>query len=300
MTNICINTLSGIPASGKSTFCQKIQSEAKIFNVIHICYDDFIRLPDIASSSSSDTFLYFKSKQYKRQRFSLLWLIQQLIDGIKANSDFSKFRQAINSDFPHANFDVKAESSKKYYLLLIDDTMHYKSMRKEIRTLARDNELGHFVTFFHSTLDSAIDRNQNRKDVVDKKHLERMYAIFEAPTYEDGKILKINIDENHQIDNQFVESFALECINCPLKFVQLVNHPVIEQTTLHKVDLVLRKSVNRKMTNYQKGNISVDLRELAKLLCAKRCFVLKEIKMGRIDLPENLDDLSNFIDGCHS
>lgn len=284
-----------MPASGKSTFCQKIQSEAKIFNVIHLCYDDFIRMPN-TDDSSSDSFLYFQSKQYKKQRFSLLWLIQQLIDDINENTDFFKFRQAIFSDFPHVNFNIRTESIKEYYLLLIDDTMHYKSMRKEIRTLARDNELGFFVTFFHSTLDSAILRNQNRNYVVDEKHLERMYGNLEAPTDEDGEIMHINIDDNHQISIDFVESFALKCIASPLKIVQSVNNPVIEQTMLHKADLILRKSVNQKMTNYKKSDVTVDLRELAKLLCAKRSFVLGEIKMGRIDLPENLDDLSHFID----
>lgn len=293
MTNICMNTLIGIPASGKSTFCRRTQSEATIFNVIHLCYDDFIRMP--TDDSSSDSFLYFQSKQYKKQRFSLLWLIQQLIDDINENTDFFKFKQAVFSDFPHFNFNVRTESSKEYYLLLIDDTMHYKSMRKEIRTLARNNELGFFVTFFHSTLESSIERNQNRNSVVDEKHLERMFCHFEPPTDEDGEIMHINIADDDQISTNFLESFALKCIDSPLKIVQSVNNPVVEPTILHKADLILRKSVNQKMKNYKK-NSTVDLRELAKLLCAKRSFVLGEIKMGRIDLPENLNDLSYFID----
>lgn len=291
MTNICINNFTGIPASGKSTFCQKIQSESKIFNVLHICYDDFIRMPD----SSSETFQYFQSKQYKKQRFSLLRLIQQLIDDIKGKTQFSKFKQTVSSDFPHVKCNLKSVFTREYYLLLIDDTMHYKSMRKEIRTLARDNEIGYFVTYFHSTLESAINRNQNRNNVVDKKHLERMFAVFEPPSDEDGEIININLDDNPQISTNFVELFALKMISSPLKPVQSVTYPVVEQGLLHKADLILRKSINEKMKNC-KNDLTVNLKKLAEKLCAKRSFILKEIKMGRIDLPENLNDLSNFID----
>lgn len=295
MATICINTLIGIPASGKSSFCQKIQSEAKIFNVIHICYDSFIRMPNTDDSFAKKS-VYFQSKRYKKGRFSLLWLLQQLIDDIKENTNFHKFRQAIISDFPHVNFDIKSDSTKEKYLLLIDDTMHYKSMRKEVRTIAKDNEIGFFVTFFHTTLDNAIKRNQNRSCVVDQQHLERMYSTIEEPTSEDGEIMHVNIEDEHQVTTDFVELFALKCIEAPLKLVNSGDHHVIDQSMLHKADLILRKSVNQKMINVKRTNPSVNLKELAKTLCAKRSFVLQEIKIGRINLPENLNDLMNFID----
>ncbi|XP_037039226.1 uncharacterized protein LOC119076537 [Bradysia coprophila] len=294
LTNICVNTLTGLPASGKSTFCQKIQREAQTFNVIHICYDDFIRLPTTDDSPAQSH--YFQSKQYKKHRFSLLWLIQQLIDDIKQNTDFSKFQLAILTDFPHVKLNVTFESSKKLYLLLIDDTMHYKSMRKEVRTLARDNELGYFVTYFHSTLDGAIERNRGRTFTVDENHLKRMHAIIEGPTDEDGQIIRVNVDDDEEIATNFVESFALDCIKTPLKSLQLVSEPVVEQTIIHKVDLVLRQCVHRKMRLCKETNRTGDLRKIAEALCAKRSFVLREIKLGRIDLPDNLDDLSNLID----
>ncbi|KAG4078382.1 hypothetical protein HA402_013092 [Bradysia odoriphaga] len=295
LTNICVNTLTGLPASGKSTFCQKIQREAQSFNVIHICYDDFIRLPTTADSLAAQSH-YFQSKQYKKNRFSLLWLIQQLIDDIKQNTNFTKFRLAMLTDFPHVKLNVKFESSKELYLLLIDDTMHYKSMRKEVRTLARDNELGHFVTYFHSTLDGVIERNRGRNVTVDENHLRRMHSIIEAPTDEEGQIVRVNVDDNDKIATNFVESFALDCIKTPLKLVQLVSEPVVEQTVIHKVDLVLRQCVNRKMRQCKETNSTGDLRKIAEALCAKRSFVLREIKLGRIDLPDNFNDLSHFID----
>lgn len=295
MSNICINTLIGIPASGKSTFSQKVQSQAKIFNVIHICYDDFIQMPDIGDSSIEASF-YFQSKQYKKQRFSVLWLIKQLIDDIQEDTKFSKFNEVLSCDFPHVTFDIKVDSTKEYYLLIIDDTMHYKSMRKEIRTLARNHQVGYFVTFFHSTLDSAISRNQNRLCSVDEKHLKRMCDIFEPPADEVGDIIHINIDDDHEITVDFVELFALKCMKYPLRIVHSVESSPMEQSTLHKVDLILRKSINGKMKKSKEFNTTVKLNELAKVLCAKRLFLLNEIKMGRIVLPENLDDLSCFID----
>lgn len=295
LTKICINTLTGLPASGKSTFCEKVLREAQTFNVIQICYDDFIRMPSADDSLASRS-LYFQSKQYKKDRFSLLWLIQQLIDDIKQNTNFTKFRRALFNDFPHVNFNIKFESSKELYLLLIDDTMHYKSMRKEIRTLARDNELGLFVTYFHSTLQGAILRDQNRRSTVEEDYLKRMDAIIEAPTDEDGETVRVNVDDDEMITTNFVESFALDCIKNPLKSVQLVNEPVLEQTMIHKADLVLRQCVNRKMKKYKDSSSAVDLKKVAEMLCAKRCFVLKEIKLGGIDLPVDLDDLVNFID----
>lgn len=294
MRQICINTLIGIPASGKTTFCQKIQSESKIFNVIHICYDDFIQMPAI-DDSSTDSALYFQSKQYKKQRFSLLWLVRQLIEDIKENTEFSKFRHVLSSDFPHVKINIKFESSKENYLLLIDDTNHYKSMRKEMRTLARNLELGFFFTYFHSTIDTAICRNKNRYAVVDEKHLKRMFDIFEPPTEEEGEILHVAIDDDNKISIDFVESFALKSIDCPLKINQSVNYPVVEQSIVHKADLILRKSINEKMTLYKESK-NFNLSEIAKVLCAKRSFVLNEIKTGRIVLPENLDDLSYLID----
>lgn len=295
LTNICINALTGLTASGKSTFCQNIHREAATFNVIHICYDDFIRMPSTDDSLNAKS-LYFESKQYKKDRFSLLWLIQQLIDDIKQNTDFSKLRLAMLTDFPHVNFNVKCESSKELYLLLIDDTMHYKSMRKEIRTLARDNEVGFFVTHFHSSLAGAIQRNLGRDFTVEENHLKRMHAIIEAPTDEDGQIVRVDVDNDEKVTTNFVESFALNCMKTPLKSVQFLNEPIVEQTMIHRADLVLRRCVNQKMRGYKETGRTVDLRKLAESLCAKRSFVLRELKMGRIDLPDNLDDLGNFID----
>lgn len=273
-----------------------MQSESQLFNVIHICYDNFIRLP-ITTDPPADKALYFQSKRYKKDRFSLLWLIQQLIDEIKGNKNVDKFQQSVRSDFPHVAFDIKFTSTKEYFLLLIDDTMHYRSMRKEIRTLARNNEVGLFVTYFASTLEGAMMRNRNRDDSVDEYHLERMSAIIEVPTTdEDGVILHIDVDADQKITCNSVELIALKSIESPLKSVQLIDHPVIEQTVLHKVDLVLRRCVNQKMKSYKQTNRSKDLRELAKILCDKRTFVLREIRMGRIDLPENLEDLNYLID----
>jgi len=228
----------------------------------------------------------------KKQRFSLLWLIQQLVGDIKQKTEFSLFRQTLLSEFPHVSFELKFNSPKENYLLLIDDTMHYKSMRKEIRTLARNNELGFFVTYFQSTIDNAISRNRNRSNTIDDKHLQRIFDIIEPPTDEDGEIIHINISEDHKITTDVLELFALKCIGCPLKTVLSVNNPPIEQTKLHKVDLILRKSINGRMKKFKESNVSVNLSELAKALCAKRLFILNEIKMGSIVLPENVDDLS--------
>lgn len=294
MPNIFINNLVGIPASGKSTYCSDLLRSVEVhqqpnINVIHVCFDHFISVPESFNST------YFESKQYKKHRFDVGMLIQQIIDDINTSECNFNSTQNISNALFGISFKINVGfKSLKKYLLLIDDNMYYKSMRKQIRNIARANDVGYFCTFFQSSLEGAIERNNKRCDVLPEAHIRRMYSKFEPPDHQDEFVLmadveSANIPTNDELEEMLRRLQSADQWKVPATAVQQRT----EQSDLHNIDLILRKEIQRRLKSGM-GCESKDIASYASVLCGKRKHILKEIRNGNICLPHDVDDFDEF------
>lgn len=289
---ICIGNLVGLPAAGKTTFCHEIikhftknQYEC---NVLHISYDNFIDIPnDIA---------YFEHKIYKKNRLQLAWIIDRIIKNFKTIRNIEFLNEIFNRTYPQNTFNcIKSLSfnlENENCLLLIDDNMYYKSMRKQIRNIAIENEIGYFLINFRTTLNACLNQNSQRLNSIPNEFIEKMKVKFEQPQRQEGFLFNVGIDNvsielfqetiQYHFDHPLVKQEPLESINVP-------------QSELHRIDLILRKTINRKMNEIPSDNRS----KVGKVLCGKRVFILKEFRCGHLGIVDfNESDAGMLFDQC--
>ena len=84
-------------------------------------------------------------------------------------------------------------------ILVIDDIMYLKSMRREVYVLARDRQIPLLTVWASAALETAILRNEMRptEQRVTRDAIERIFTQFEAPT-DDYFLLKTDILENNK------------------------------------------------------------------------------------------------------
>lgn len=288
MSKILINNLVGIPASGKTNFCLKIIELVKAtshpINVVHICYDQFITIENASVE-------YLQSNQYKKDRFHISLLVEEIVNDILLGKGFKRSETMANIQFPQNCFKLQYNPLFHRYLLLIDDNMHYKSMRKVIKLIAMRNQVSYAVIYFPILLEIAIKRNNTRLNSIPENYLRKMYQQFDEPK---------SIDADYIILADIPNEPTLEMIDSLYKDLSLVQNQKefidvspLEQSVLHKIDVMLRKEINRQMKNvYLKGS---NCSAVAEVLCAKRKHLLNEIKNGNIAIPDDVNELNLYI-----
>lgn len=326
--NICINNLVGLPASGKTTFAQQLIEYSNknpnqfSFSIIHLCYDDFIKLDKVMIKNRCENnklINYLNNKQYRKDRFNLIILLKQIIYDIKnCNNNFTESKNVIFKEFPYINIDnieikfPKQHELCKNYLLIIDDNMYYKSMRNQILNIAKQENIGYYVTYFEIDLDNALESNRLREQhCIPNEFVEKMYKKFDIPILEDNyTIFKVN--RNNQSNNNYMEIFPKineitfnEMIKSKIKqnLKNNVEQKIVDQkhiqSKIHKIDLILRKEISIKINNYNRLLIDNDRcitkKQYANILCEKRKLLLQQIRNEDLEIPDDLNDLKIYL-----
>lgn len=293
-TKICINNLIGLPASGKTTFCKQfITFNPKTVGVIHICFDDFIKI------QSNDE--YFQSKSFQRDRFQLRCLINAIVEQLKQHGSAIKFNEICENHFPEAIVPAnKSFKNCNEFLLLIDDNMYYKSMRKQIRNISVEHKIGYFQTYFSVAIDKSIERNRQRNECLPNDFLWKMREKFELPIDTDGEFtIQIDSDDNIVLT---IEEILFTVMPKQMEdAIEISNKNDAKQlnethqSIVHQIDLILRKEINRRMLLIDDDVAMKKI--MAKLLCQRRRQLLAEIRSNEInkDLVNSLDDWKEFI-----
>lgn len=283
--NICVNNLVGIPASGKSTICKRLVQLSKSgkldFNVIHLCYDDLICVKNSAD-------------KHKDNRFRVRCLILNILNDIRTGCLFGITDKWCTYEFKKYNFSIEFNPKILNFMLLVDDTMYYKSMRKEIRTIAKSYGSNYFLTYLFVPLDEAIARNQKRQNPLPNHHIEQIYSKMEAPKISEGFTLILN--ENTKFID-VVEIYYREMLNS-ITILEETNSKHYSQNgqvempnTIHQIDLMLRKEISSQLKTTTLNNKPM----LANTLAAKRKCLLNDLRCRTIFIPNNVTDLTTYI-----
>jgi tRNA uridine 5-carbamoylmethylation protein Kti12 len=251
LITICV---CGCPGSGKTTtsrwLIDRIHSYDFIDSVEYLCSDDF----ESALSEQQDSSC-FDHIIWKDARASLICRLNELRSMHVVQSPFAQ-------------------------VVIIDDTLHYKSMRKQL--------MPNIIIFMDTPLDRCISRNSQRANPVPPDIIEKCYNLFERPpckgTWEsntvcysgapadadDFKIVLLRLFNQKRARNESTpQSVKVEI-----------------QSERHSIDLQMRRLISQKLTkNKSIGN----------LLNEKRKYFLKMIQAeggGKI--------LQEFADYCDS
>lgn len=281
MQSICLVSLVGLPAVGKSTFCQHlIQMELLPFNILHLCYDNYVK------------FSLENPTQYKEQRENLLQTLKKIIENFK---DFKNLSTELN--FLR---DFYRDQGKQDLVILCDDNHYYVSMRYKLYQLAREYTLSYSQIYFATNLEVALQRNNLRckaKKIPDEVILE-MSKRLEIPNklvnkWEENTLTLKNFELNKE-NIQFVIDFILQSFDTKVQPLPIVvNKFVTPQSLVHDLDLLLRKRINCLMCS----SVVANKRLLAKNLNDKRKVLLNEfqLELSKKEFEHDLD-LNKYVE----
>lgn len=294
MSNICVVNLIGIPASGKTTFCyglcEYLRRQHGPFNAVHIDFDEFVKYPMVEQRAE-----YFDSKMFKYNRFRLRWFIREFIDEIKSKQTIKNTLQLIQYEYPDCEIHSFIHSDINQYILLVDDNMYYKSMRKEIRNIAKECDTGYLLLYFVASLEKSLKRNVVRANLnrVCDEAIVNIAAKFESPTDDEASEMhQINIDENPSDQFDEILPFIVKSVNNPLMANSEQLLPItVEQSHLHQIDLVLRKEISQKMKTV---NLHENKARIASIYCQKRKQILNDLKCGCLAMPDDFNEIRDL------
>lgn len=132
-------------------------------------------------------------------------------------------------------------------IVIVDDNMYYRSMRRSYFKLARQCKVGFLTIFIECPLQLALTRNATRgTDQVKESVIQEMVTNFQPPSEAhqwEASHLKINAENPHIDWNLFLQFWAI--------VPQIQSHEYQDQCRLtnlnslvHQVDLAARKTVS--------------------------------------------------------
>uniref|UniRef100_A0A8D8NRU9 L-seryl-tRNA(Sec) kinase n=2 Tax=Culex pipiens TaxID=7175 RepID=A0A8D8NRU9_CULPI len=287
MNKVCLNVLVGVPGAGKTTFCQRILEclilKESSIRLIHICFDDFIKF---------DAKIDLENSSFKGKRKRLLELIEEIVQSIIITNQakLEEINHILYEEFQQKVAIDLAETPSNY-LILIDDNMYYRSMRYQVFQIARRLGTGYFQTYFHVNLESAKSRNSKRSNAVPEEVISRMFYKLEKPDERICRWEKNTITLNNSsgpIDIIF--KTTLNCLERPVEPLKAheTTNPV-EQSLVHKVDLMLRKVVGEMIKQQKESLNSGEVKLFAEGLLSKRKLALEDLRAGLVEIdPERV------------
>ncbi len=213
--------LTGLPASGKSTFATILKRQ--ILKAFPDTPSYIIDIDDIREEIMPNTFI--PGEEYKvRKKF--LDLIKVLLN--------------------------------KGSIVIADDLNYYSSMRHELKTIASDLNLPYFLVYISTPLEKCLDWNQKRINPIPPeviKIIHKKFDYFEKYAW-DSPHLTLNlagIIENLEKEGEKFTEYIKNEVSSLTKGKRLQNNPIPKETNIKKtLDLITRKIIGEVLT--QKKN----------------------------------------------
>lgn len=271
MTDIAISlvALIGLPAAGKTSFCQEIQAVLDMpLQIIHICFDDFY-----------ETKAGFNYKQNREQIFDI---IKYLVEYLKQNKSLPK-------EYAHM-LPSNPVTNAKNYLFLCDDNNYYRSMRHKLQQISQNYALGYGQIYFEVNLEIALSRNALRpvsKRVPDDI-IQKMYTKIEKPLEnEEPHTFFYNANIVDKPEWSLIRAFILKTFeNIPAKPLNIVKVSQ-KASKIHELDILLRKMMGEYISKSENNK-----QKLAQLLNSKRLQILEKQRLINNEQCINIEQIS--------
>ncbi|XP_055716157.1 L-seryl-tRNA(Sec) kinase [Phlebotomus papatasi] len=202
---------------------------------------------------------------YKTFRMEMLWRIEEFIE---------KFQKL---EYPS--------------VLIVDDIMTYSSMRKEVYSLARKHKTGYFQVYFRISQEKALERNRSRPNAVPDATIANLSLKIEPPS-QDTNLETLTIEENQSLDfNEFREKVLYHLANPEEPPEPPKEKEKVEPSKLHKIDLILRQEISRRI---REAPDRETIKRLSETLNSRRKNILKGFRESS-RIPESVDEVRNLL-----
>ncbi len=200
--------LVGLPASGKSTFANRLRDT--LLNVQNK-YDVIIVDPDVIRESISNDFFDPEKENLVRRK----------------------------------NFKIIEQELKKNKIVISDDLNYYSSMRHDLKEIAKNLNILHFIVYISTPFNVCLEWNHLRGKPIPNRVIENIYKKFD-------KFEKYNWDRpNLTIDMSNLKYFN----NIILQFLNEINY--IQKSVINK-----KKKENQIFTNSYNTNLDTITRSI--------------------------------------
>lgn len=183
------------------------------------------------------------------------------------------------------------EEVRENRVVVVDDNMQYKSMRKKCVQLAQQATLptSVCVVYVHVDVDEAVRRNGQRgeEERVPEASIRRLAAQMEVPEADDGLGLHVVRVDGGQWREEVPQELVLavrEAWKRPVRVPEEVDEEAVQRErerllldAVHSLDLRLRKAVGQVMRACEDKQVH---KELGKAASAKKRELLKRFKAG--------------------
>ena len=161
----------GIPGAGKSSFASRLAQHVNGFRVIS--FDSYVGAECVWNENT-----------------------------------FKQYREFALND---VNRVLTDSNRPKDSVLIIDDNMYMKSMRREIYVIARDSSAKLLCIWIDCSLDNAIKRNNDRIGAgkISDESIFRINSLFEPPdptNITDRHYIRVDANENDSLDAGLLDS----------------------------------------------------------------------------------------------
>eukprot|EP00927_Polykrikos_kofoidii_P074270 TRINITY_DN70256_c0_g1_i1.p1 TRINITY_DN70256_c0_g1~~TRINITY_DN70256_c0_g1_i1.p1 ORF type:complete len:373 (+),score=55.52 TRINITY_DN70256_c0_g1_i1:127-1245(+) len=242
---VCLLLVCGLPGCGKTSFCRAIVEKfaslrQASFDCQHVCYDDLEVECRVALSNSGDK---FDPAAWRLSRKKAVDVVRECVT--KRSNDRTTSR----------------------LVLILDDNMYYRSMRRNWYHLAIENRFAFRQVFLQASVQTCLERNSGRPPIsqVPEFSIRHMAEVFEWPhvsanSWEALNQASIILETDHDTTEQQVEALfgrwgnksdISTCLQSPEFWTrtraaidQEAGAPE-KQSSGHYLDLALRKVVTR-------------------------------------------------------
>jgi len=236
----------GLPGAGKSSFCRVVKGFFDSWQVVHLEFDEVEVELESHLEECTPLEVWHKAREVSLKR------VEKLVSGAVGNENHCA----------------------RKLLILVDDNLYYKSMRRPFVSLARRLSTGLMIVHIDATCAEALLLNSSRsKRSVPDAVIERMSRVFEHPTdtecthrlrlapplpvlrLYDKKVLEIKRFGTDQVDGlvltRLTELLSHATSHPELDLEGLRNDKAeqsrleTETNTLHQLDNALKRSVGQ-------------------------------------------------------
>ncbi|XP_076461157.1 L-seryl-tRNA(Sec) kinase-like [Babylonia areolata] len=192
------------------------------------------------------------------------------------------------------------------WLVVVDDNMHYSSMRYQYCQVARKYEAGLCIVHVACPLEEALQRNRSRaEDRVEDSVITAMHQRLEAPDSDKRPWEKYSasISGTSAADIQPLLEMVWEALMDPQRLPpeenteeKVVSQYICSTSVIHQADQILRRCVSQHMAEAKGAGLSsTEMKRTSAELTKIRTSILNDMKHGKVTLPFQLDekDVSN-------
>lgn len=192
-------------------------------------------------------------------------------------------------------------------ILIIEDNFYYSSMRHRYRQIAQRIQSGFACVHIYSTLEVALERNQQRKlsKRVSNVTVENIFSKYDL-TDDDFIIDTTNKGLTSEHLNKILQRIEKSC-NEPEQQWALIHDEqrrlateINQQNMIYQADQKLRKFISKylkeQFSNNEKFQLANEKKSYAEMINNKRLMFLELIKQRLIIIDDQNDDTENLFE----